>query len=93
MNQRDKTPTIIGSKELVDFPELGFVRVPAKIDTGADSSSIWASDITEQDGKLEFYLFDEQSPYYTGQKVSTDIRMPMADPGIRLAIAKFINAG
>lgn len=57
---------IIGSTEYVSVGKLE--KIPAKIDTGADSSSIWASDIeVKEDGTLTFKLFAEQSPYYTGE--------------------------
>ena len=55
----------IGSTEYVDIE--GHRNIPAKIDTGADSSAIWASRIgVDQDGVLCFQLFDETSPFYTG---------------------------
>lgn len=61
---------IIGSTELVSIDKLAS-DVPAKIDTGADSSSIWASNIkVKQDGTLEFTLFDKKSPFYTGEVLS-----------------------
>lgn len=42
--------------------------VLAKIDTGADTSSIWASNIrVGKDGILRFRLFGEGSKYYTGK--------------------------
>ncbi|MBQ6486251.1 ATP-dependent zinc protease [Candidatus Saccharibacteria bacterium] len=42
--------------------------IPAKIDTGADSSSVWASNIEiKEDGHLYFTLFDKKSPFYTGK--------------------------
>jgi hypothetical protein len=57
---------IIGSTEYVDIGD--YKRIPAKIDTGADSSSIWASHIrVTKDGILHFQLFDEGSPFYTGK--------------------------
>ncbi len=56
----------IGSTEYVDIEN--HESIPAKIDTGADSSSIWASHIeVSQDGVLSFRLFDEKSPFYTGK--------------------------
>ena len=59
--------TIIGRVATATFPSEGSGRVPVKIDTGADSSSIWASQITiDENGVLRFVLFDRQSPYYTG---------------------------
>jgi ribosomal protein S6--L-glutamate ligase len=62
--------TVVGSKELVDFPVLGLTGVPAKVDTGADSSSIWASDVQEQGKVLKFKLFGEASPFYTGAQLT-----------------------
>ena len=57
---------IIGSTEYVDV--AGIKNIPAKIDTGADSSSIWASHIrVTKDGALRFRLFGEGSPFYTGK--------------------------
>ncbi len=61
---------IIGSTEYVDV--AGIEKIPAKIDTGADSSSIWASNINMgQDGTLTFSLFNEKSPFYTGEVLET----------------------
>ena len=45
--------------------------IPAKIDTGADSSSIWASSISEKDGALSYVLFAPGSVYYTGKAIET----------------------
>ncbi len=40
----------------------------AKIDTGADSSSVWASNISvNKEGVLQFTLFSPQSAYYSGK--------------------------
>lgn len=66
-----KQITTIGSKTLIDFPEEGIFDVPAKVDTGADSTSVWASEIEEIDGVLRFTLFDEKSPLYTGKVIQT----------------------
>ncbi len=66
-----KPITVVGPKENIDFPDLGVFEVPAKVDTGADSSAVWASDIREDDGVLSFVLFDKVSPYYTGKVLQT----------------------
>lgn len=66
MVKERKTLSIIGSTEYVDVAHIK--GIPAKIDTGADSSSIWASHIrVTKDGVLHFRLFDESSPFYTGK--------------------------
>jgi len=61
----------IGSRELVSFPEASIVDVPAKIDTGADTTSVWASAIEEHEGELSFVLFAPGSRYYSGKKITT----------------------
>src|SRR5262249_40434390 len=48
-----------------------YANVPAKVDTGADSSSVWASEIVERNGKLSFVLFDNTSPFYDGKLITT----------------------
>ena len=54
-----KEKAIIGSTEHVDFGKRA-QKVPAKIDTGADSSAVWASNIRiDKDGVLKFSLFGE----------------------------------
>lgn len=61
---------IIGSTEYVSIGKLE--KIPAKIDTGADSSSIWASNIeVEEDGTLKYTLFAPKSPYYTGEVIKS----------------------
>ncbi len=63
-----KLPTL-GRVELISV--LGRTNVPAKVDTGADSSAIWASHIRIDEKKaLKFTLFDESSPFYNGKTVS-----------------------
>ena len=61
---------IIGSTEFVEI--AGAKKIPAKIDTGADTSAIWASNIDmDKDGILSFALFDQGSPFYTDERIST----------------------
>lgn len=63
----NKEKSVIGANEFIDIGKK-FIGIPAKIDTGADSSSIWASKIRmEKDGTLKFALFGEGSPHYTGR--------------------------
>lgn len=63
---------IIGRVERVALPAFDIKNIPAKIDTGADLSSIWATDIIEKDGILQFKLFGKASKSYTGQIIKFD---------------------
>jgi len=69
--ERRKLKAIVGRAERVDFPTAGVTGVPAKIDTGAFRSSVWASNIHEEDGTLFFTLLGEASPFYSGQECTT----------------------
>lgn len=64
-----KQLTTIGHNVLIDF--VGHISgVPAKVDTGADKSSVWVSDVdVDQDGQLSFVLFGKKSPHYTGETI------------------------
>src|SRR5688572_25082591 len=63
----DTTLTTIGRAEEVLLPGLlGAHTVVAKVDTGADVSSLWASDVQETTEGLEFKVFGPGNPLYTG---------------------------
>jgi len=47
-----KDKTIIGSEELISFPEVGIESISARIDTGAATSSLGVRKIQEKDGVL-----------------------------------------
>jgi hypothetical protein len=62
---------IIGREVEVDFEDEA-KKVPAKVDTGADSSAVWATGIfVDQDNVLHYKLFGKKSPYYTGKEHTT----------------------
>jgi hypothetical protein len=63
-----ETRKIIGRADKLDLPELGFARIPAKVDTGAKTSAIWATNVHERDGGLAFTLFGPENPFYTGEE-------------------------
>jgi hypothetical protein len=64
-----KMPQIIGRAHFIDLVDLGLKRVPAKIDTGADKSSIWVNKVELKDNHLECVFFGPKSPFYTGKVV------------------------
>lgn len=66
-----KKSLIIGNSTKVTI--AGIENVPAKIDTGAEYSSVWATNIHLNDqGKLEFCLFGPDNPCYTGEPIVVD---------------------
>ncbi|HEY8999639.1 MAG TPA: RimK/LysX family protein [Candidatus Saccharimonadales bacterium] len=62
---------IVGRAERVDFPDGDIKGVPAKIDTGAFRSALWASSIREENGVLKFTMLGPESPYYSGKECET----------------------
>lgn len=60
--------TIIGRAEKVTFIDLGLKRIPVKIDTGADASSIWANVAETRANDLYVVFFGEGSEFYTGDE-------------------------
>jgi len=70
MSQDSHKLNIIGSTEYVEI--AGIKNIPAKIDTGADSSAVWASNINiASQGTLTFSLFGPKSPFFTGETIKT----------------------
>jgi hypothetical protein len=63
----DESKVIIGRDEYIWLVRAGIKRIPARVDTGARTTSIWASDIREIDGRLEYKLFGKGSEYYNGE--------------------------
>jgi len=67
-----KPLTIIGRAEEVSFPSLGIGTVHARIDTGAQTSSIWASKTRVEDGRLAVVFFGKGHKAYTGEEIWFD---------------------
>jgi hypothetical protein len=59
---------ILGRSDRVDLTDLGITNIHAKVDTGAYTCSLHCSRAEIVDGKLEFVLFDEEHPEFTGMK-------------------------
>lgn len=62
-----KELTIIGRAEKIDLRDYALKSIPAKVDTGADSSSIWASAVNEDTEGLHFAMFGPGNKHYTGE--------------------------
>ena len=71
MIMRRRLKVVVGRAERVDFPDGEIFGVPAKIDTGAYRSSVWASNIHEKDGTLHFKLLGSGSEWYSDKECST----------------------
>lgn len=66
--------TIIGRVELVDLPEFGLTSLEAKVDTGADSSSLHCTNIQiHPDGTVSFFVLDSKHKNYLG----LECRLPL----------------
>lgn len=61
----------IGTVELISLPDDAIEAIPAKVDTGADGSSIWASNIRVRSGELYFNFFAPGFAYYNETPVKT----------------------
>src|SRR5579872_7409908 len=66
--------TMIGRAERVRLVDYDQQLIPAKVDTGADISSIWATQVKEQAGRLSFVLFGKKSEFYTGEVIVLENR-------------------
>lgn len=64
----EKKLTTIGRAETIKLLDFGISTI-AKVDTGADLSSIWATGIKENNGQLSLVLFGPKHPGYTGQRI------------------------
>lgn len=68
-----KPKPVIGRVESLGFLDYGVEGIVSRIDTGARTSSLWASDIRiDEDKRLNFTLFGPSSEYYTGIVIKTD---------------------
>lgn len=63
MSANEKAPKIIGQAEKVSFPEIDLDSIAARIDTGARTSTIWASHTEIIDGELHTILLDDVKGY------------------------------
>jgi hypothetical protein len=68
----EKQPKIIGRAEILSFPEVGIEGVYARIDTGATTSSIWASSTQVIDDKLHVVLFGDRGDLKKSQPIIFD---------------------
>jgi hypothetical protein len=64
--------TMIGAAEAVDFPSLEFEKVAARVDTGAKTSAIWASEAQLHRDQLHVIFFGKGAHHYTGEEVMFD---------------------
>lgn len=65
---QDNTKKVIGRVEPIDISTIHVDGIHARIDTGAKTSSIWASGVELEDGRLQVVFFGEASEHYDGAK-------------------------
>ena len=67
----DANIQIIGRVVKLNIADSDIVNLPAKIDTGAYISAIWATKIKDKDGQLSYTLLGPKSPFYSGKLITT----------------------
>lgn len=70
----NKNLSVIGRRELVDFPKLALKNIEAKVDTGAYTSSIHCSSITIDGEQVTCIFLDPSHALYTGELMTFKIR-------------------
>lgn len=66
-----KPKIVIGRLEHVWVVATDQKKVPARIDTGARTTAVWASDVREHNGQLTWKFFGNGSEFYTGTEFAT----------------------
>lgn len=61
--------THLGQIAEISLPEITSAALAARVDTGARTSSIWVSRVTEINGGLEVVFFGEGVPHYDQKTV------------------------
>lgn len=62
-----KPKTFIGQTAEIILPEISLSHLIARVDTGAKTSAIWVSAVTEVEGGLEVLFFGEGVPHFRPQ--------------------------
>lgn len=62
-----KKEIIIGRQEIVDLPDWGYRKIPAKIDTGAFTSAIHYSEMEHNPESVRFKLFEPTDSFYKNE--------------------------
>jgi hypothetical protein len=62
----DDDKKLVGRSTYVDFPEVGLLNIPTRVDTGARLSSLWAT-AEEKKGVLRVVFLGQGNSQYTGK--------------------------
>jgi hypothetical protein len=87
---------VVGSIELVDFPEFNMKDVPAKIDTGADTGALHCTKIEEvpsgNGSILRFSPFDQPKTVITADEfITKHVRSSNGEATVRYFITTTIS--
>lgn len=99
-DRKNDVPKItLGRLARIGLPEIGIRRVIARVDTGATSSSIYCSDIREEDGKLKFKIAEPTHLLWTGRDheapsfKKTMVKNTASGTQVRYAIPLLVKMG
>jgi ribosomal protein S6--L-glutamate ligase len=85
------TMDILGSSENVSFPELGLTDIAARTDTGARTSTIWASNIHVVGDELLFTVFGKGHPGHSGKTIAmTDFAQLTVTPSNGISEERYV---
>ena len=79
MNERSHSSTLAGWREWVQLPEIGVPWVKAKLDTGAQTSSIHAYDIEAFDREGEAWVRYTVRPWQRSTEDEVTVESPVHD--------------
>ena len=57
----------LGRTEAICLPDIDDRTTHARVDTGAKTSAVWVSAVTESNGGLDVIFFGQGSPLFTGK--------------------------
>ncbi len=61
--------TILGQLEEIDLQDINITGITARVDSGAQTSAIWSSNIEEVKNGIKVVFFGEGSNFFTGEKI------------------------